>query len=461
MLYLSPYNVVIHQEGIALLFNTYSLQFGRIDETLYRKTLSVIDAINARQISFPIDEEVKRIVFELRQKGFLVDDPAQVQSEVMSRFNRHNGQSDHFVLTIAPTDACNFACPYCYEDPNCTYMSEKTQRYISAFIENNLAEGKYRSMHVTWYGGEPLMPKSLQAIEYLSERIIDICSKLDISYSAHIISNAYLLNQALAQRLVKWKVELMQVTLDGPRELHNTTRVLKNGAGTFDRILENIKSCSELLRFNIRMNVTAENASSVAKLKRILCDEGILNNTKRSSFYISPVRSYTKTCQSSSCLSNELFYRLQLDLLRNGINDDGFEVVEEYPASKYSVCVTSRKSFVIGPDGRLYKCWLDFGRHELAVGLISESLFSLNENITKWQTYSPFNRASCATCTMLPVCMGGCPELNMRSFGQEENQACCNWKYFLHEHLLFLAEQINWLNTKYVQPIVPAVKPLN
>lgn len=149
------------------------------------------------------------------------------------------------------------------------------------------------------------MPKSLHAIEFLSERIGDVCFKGNIRYSANIISNGYLLDRTVAERLAKWGITLAQITLDGPREQHNRTRVLKNGSGTFDRIVENIKSCGDLLRFSIRMNVTTENSWSVAELKRLLREKGILDDPKRTAFYISPVRSYTSTCKSTNCMSNE------------------------------------------------------------------------------------------------------------------------------------------------------------
>jgi uncharacterized protein len=190
------------------------------------------------------------------------------------------------------------------------------------------------------------------------------------------------------------------------------------------------------------MNVTRKNAQSIAGLKRILREEGILDNVGRTVFYISSVRSYTTTCQSGDCLKNASFYKLQFELLKQGINDDGFQVVEDFPVSKTSVCTAvGADSFVIGPDGDLYKCWLDLGRHELAVGHIGDGSLELNEKIAKWQDFQPFDDANCGLCTMLPVCMGGCPELNMRSVREEENQACCSWKYQLQDHLLHLAEK--------------------
>jgi len=443
MLARSLYNVILPEGNEVLIFNTHSLYFGRLPASLYHEAEDLIFSLNTDTRTLPQSDEVRQIAFELRHRGFFVDDPEAERAAVTARFNVRKNTRDHLGLTIAPTDACNFACPYCYEHLNHRRMSEEMQRRVASFIEEELAAGKYQSMHVTWYGGEPLLPESLRAITFLSERIMAACAARSITYSANIISNGYLLTRKTAARLAALNVGLMQVTLDGPRLRHDQTRILKNGAGTFDRILSNIKTCLDLMRFSIRMNVSADNRENVADLKRVLQEEGILADRKRTTFYVSPVRSYTTTCQNGVCLSNEAFYRLQLDLLKTGINADGFAVVEEFPVAKESICTAvGADSFVIGPDGDLYKCWLDLGRREFSVGCVGNGGLELNDRITRWHDFRPFDQISCASCIMLPICMGGCPELNMRSSGREENQACCNWKYILDDHLRYLARGV-------------------
>lgn len=442
MLYPSAYNVVVPNGNEVLLFNTHTLYFGRLDTSLYREAEELVAALRDNPGRKLPDSQAKQVAFELRQGGFFVEDREAEVVSVISRFDNQKQTRQHFGLTIAPTDGCNFACPYCYEHLNYASMTEETQRHVADYIERSLAEGGFTSMHVTWYGGEPLIPQSLNAIEYLTGRIVAACDKYKVSYSANMISNGYLLSRQVAERLAAWKIALVQITLDGPVDQHNKTRVLKTGVGTFERIVENIKANTDLLRFSIRMNVTRENAGSVADLKNFLREAGILNDAGRTSFYVSPVRSYTSTCRTSECMSNAEFYRLQLELLKNGINDDGCYVVEDFPVSKQSVCTAvGEDSFVIGPSGDLYKCWLDLGRKELSVGNIGADAHELNAQMSKWMGFSPFEESGCGTCTVLPLCMGGCPELNMRSIGENENQACCNWKYFLKEHLLHLSKK--------------------
>jgi len=438
-LYPSSYTVEIPDGDELLLFNTRTLYFGRLDADLYRKVLSLTGAPDNGNAGDVGNETVRHAAFLLRQKGFFVDDPSLERERVAGRFERQRHSRTHLGLTIAPTLDCNFACPYCYECPEAHTMSSDTVERIEGHVAGELASGRFSSMHVTWYGGEPLLPESFDVVVSLSERLLSSCRRHDVSYSANIITNGYLLDRATARRLADLRVALAQVTLDGPPELHDRTRTLKNGSGTFSRIMSNIRSARDLLRFSIRMNVNAGNADAVLALKQVLREEGMLSDPSRTAFYLSPVRSYTSSCQGGECLSNSSFYRLQLELLVRGINEDGFQVVEEYPVLKESVCTAiGSDSFVIGPSGELYKCWLDLGRKERSVGVLGADGPELNRRMERWTDFSP-SAKDCRDCPMLPLCMGGCPELNLRSSSGDENQACCSWKYFLREHLLHLA----------------------
>ncbi|MBL6956366.1 MAG: SPASM domain-containing protein [Chlorobium phaeobacteroides] len=443
-LYPSFYTVAVPEGNELLLFNTRTLYFGRLDAALYRNVLVLVDDLNCGRVEKNSDEDVRSTAFLLRQKGFFVEDPVREREGVASRFERRRKSGGHLGLTIAPTLDCNFSCPYCYERPERFTMSPETVSRIAEYVEGELASGRYSSMHVTWYGGEPLLSGSFEVVVSLSEKLLAGCDFHGTAYSANIITNGYLLDRAKASRLAGLKVALAQITLDGPPELHDRTRIMKNGAGSFERIMRNIRSSRDFLRFSIRMNVNAGNADTVMDLKRVLRDEGMLDDQGRTALYVSPVRSYTSSCQGGDCLSNSAFYRLQLDLLRQGINDDGFQVVEEYPSLKESVCTAvGADSYVIGPSGELYKCWLDLGRAEHSVGMIGQNGPDLNERIARWTGFRPFDAGSdCAECDMLPVCMGGCPELNLRSRGGEDNMACCNWKYVLREHLLHIADRM-------------------
>ncbi len=69
-------------------------------------------------------------------------------------------------------------------------------------------------------------------------------------------------------------------------------------------------------------------------------------------------------------------------------------------------------SFVIGPEGELYKCWNDVGLKTMIIGDIRDGRINhKNHKIeAKYITgVSPFNIPSCKECFLLPQCMGRCP----------------------------------------------------
>ncbi|MFR6383436.1 MAG: radical SAM protein [Odoribacter splanchnicus] len=94
-------------------------------------------------------------------------------------------------LTIAPTRACNFACPYCYEkDRASVRMTEKIQEGILEFVKKHKM---IKSLFITWYGGEPTL--SISTIKYLSTKM----QKMVDNYSAMIITNGYRLTNSYHQ----------------------------------------------------------------------------------------------------------------------------------------------------------------------------------------------------------------------------------------------------------------------
>lgn len=80
-----------------------------------------------------------------------------------------------------------------------------------------------------------------------------------------MVTNAYLSNK-IAEYVDDLKISALQITLDGTKETHNQTRCLKNGLGTFDKILQNIDILlgkSKTVRISVRMNISTENSEGL------------------------------------------------------------------------------------------------------------------------------------------------------------------------------------------------------
>lgn len=143
-------------------------------------------------------------------------------------------------LILLVHEDCNFRCTYCYEKFEKGAMSKEIAESIIRFIEKDVTENreKYDKIQLFWFGGEPLL--NLKIIEFLSNKILQIAEENDLEYSSDITTNGYLLNSRVFQRLVSLKINSFQITIDGTQEYHDKQRVLKNGQGTYTRIIKNL-----------------------------------------------------------------------------------------------------------------------------------------------------------------------------------------------------------------------------
>ena len=78
------------------------------------------------------------------------------------------------------------------------------------------------NLHVTWYGGEPMM--AMDIVERLTVGFQKVCEEYKISYSAGIITNGFWLTKENVEHLKELEINAIQVTLDGAPEEHNKRR---------------------------------------------------------------------------------------------------------------------------------------------------------------------------------------------------------------------------------------------
>lgn len=409
-------------EGDVLYFNFYTLNL---------MALSSRQAAAAeRLLRDPSKIRGKRIsglTKQLIDKGFLVD--ARLDETDLLRRLRQQARSrpGSLGLTILPTLACNFRCVYCYEAHRPQSMGPEVEAAVLRLAEDRLAaEGE---LSVTWFGGEPLL--RMDIIERLSGAFIDLCGRRGARYTASMISNGYLLTRETAERLSALKVARVQVTLDGPPEIHDVRRPLAGGGGTFATILENLQEASQLLRINLRVNVDRSNRASVPGLLDLLVREGLGPSVFP---YLGQTRPYTAVCQdvAALCLSDEDFSLFELEtgmeMIKRGLG--GYSL----PQSRNVYCMAERENhWVVAPWGGLMKCWNDASDPGLeAAHLLEPMTPRREENARRWRSRDPFE-SECRMCPLLPVCAGGCPYFFIRF----NTLDCHGWKHHLDESLAF------------------------
>jgi uncharacterized protein len=236
----SRYNVELDLcDSNLLLFNTANASFLRIDGNTYNLYLDVKNGVI--KDSELIDESMQDDFQQLYKGGIIVNNGLNEIERIRFRFNEGQHSKSSMSFTILPTLDCNFACPYCFEDKsNPEYMDEKIMDAIKAFFDARVKLYQPKHFHTCWFGGEPLL--NIPTIDELSTHFIKTCGEKKINYTSKIITNGWLLSDKVCRKLKNSNISSMQITLDGSRESHNSRRILKNGQGTFDRIIDNILS---------------------------------------------------------------------------------------------------------------------------------------------------------------------------------------------------------------------------
>lgn len=422
----------------AIIFNSLTTALAEV-----RK--SRIDLLNVSQFDYALlPENEKQFVDELQRGGFVVDDAADELRMVKFTYNSDKYESPLARLIIAPTLACNFACSYCFEQSDESqsrkseqnaFMPEDVKQDLLSYIEKIVETGK--DVFVTWYGGEPLLAK--ETIFDLSQKMISVTEENNVEYSAGMVTNGYLLSEdpCIVQNLKKNKIKFIHVTLDGPREVHDSRRMLKGSNGpTFDRILEGIK----LLKANdietyIRVNIDRSNIENINRLLDVL-KENDLNDVF---IYLGQVIPYTAGCKSyeSSCMLTEEFSRINQEFYKN-LNLMGFQAGKEsfYPRFARACDANRMNAFVLDPDGDMYKCWTEIGNKTASIGKIGNLTRNNEEKGNReiqWLAWEPFEYSDCVECKMLPICMGGCAHQAM--FINRGRPECKEWKYGLEHYV--------------------------
>ena len=389
----SKYNHLFEKEGKFFLFNSLSNSFALLSPDTY-VTLKTIESTGDSSACDPDSLSILR-----KMKAIDVDDEIEISRRLLFEQQRKFDRTSQ-ILTINPTLACNFNCPYCFENQHPDiYMNDEVEDAIIKMIENN---HELKHLQVTWFGGEPLL--GFNRIVSLSRRFIDILPH----YTAAMISNGYLLTEEKIDMFQELHIRSVQITLDGVGESHDSKRCLKDGKPTFKKIVENIKSCRQLapqVRISIRVNIDRNNIDDYLAVRTFFEQEGI------EGLYFSPGFIVDRNDNSTSCcLTNRQIVNFAKDLyLQHGIKAISF-----FPSSLRNSCSACKlNSMVIGPEGEVYKCWEEVGRPENIMFYI-DGRKGISKNFLRYSIGIDQNtHAQCMQCTLLPICDGGCPRVRM------------------------------------------------
>lgn len=275
----------------------------------------------------------------------------------------------HLRLIIFPTEKCNLRCTYCYEDFEHGRILPGVVTGLKNLLTARLPE--LSLLELSWFGGEPLLAVR-QILEVCEHAMETIRARSDIRYWSSMTTNGMLLTPELASRLSKVGVRTYQISLDGPSEIHNQTRISINGGGTFDRIWSNLCSLAKTdIDFEITLRVHYQ-LETWEKLTPLIFE--INNNFGKDArfkvFFKSIVRLGGKNDENISKIKKET----NEDILSNlyGQLSNRPSQTTEWIKNNYVCYAAKANSLVIRANGLISKCTVALHSEANIVGNLNE-----------------------------------------------------------------------------------------
>jgi uncharacterized protein len=292
-----------------------------------------------------------------------------------------------------------------------------------------------------------------------------------VPMSISIITNGLLLTAEVVDRLLPFGLKGVKITLDGDRETHNRMRPLRGGQGTFDRLIENIRSVAGRCQVAIGGNFDESSADSFSALLGYLSQQSfapqlsnvhfkpIVRNVPAAKAATPggkgilpllpvgdngmPLKPLNGTCMSNvgegagiGCDSCELLDD-KWSALREQTKRHGFATpdgVHGGPCHVHHV-----HAHTIGPDGSLYACPGFTGEKALSTGHIDGRRDGRRESaLERFERLHPWDE--CEDCSYIPVCAGGCVVASHTQLG-DMNKPTCHKRSF-ESALIALAHDV-------------------
>lgn len=406
----SKYNTILHlSDSLSVLYNS------KEDKSI------VISNSKTDLLKFSPEHlatQDSEIYNNLIQINAIVADDKNELQEVIELGKQIENNDEYYKLIINPTMGCNFSCWYCYESHIVgSKMSKSNVDKIIKLIDNILLEKpNLKTFDLAFFGGEPLMYYSKVTRPIIDYYRTQYEIHKNINFEISFTSNGYLLSDTILNHLIeKNDYKHFQITLDGNREEHNQVRVAQKEEGSYDVIIESIRRLLENgVEVVLRVNYTALTAYSIGD---ILNDISHFTEANKSNLSID----FHRVWQDKEEVADIDEF---IDSIKESFENSNFRVVRNDIVENFKKpCYADKENeVVINFNGDIYKCTArDFSK-ENSYGFIDDNgKLNWNDKIETWKKLKIQSKA-CQSCRILPLCGGGCHQINLELLGTDSCQ---------------------------------------
>ena len=385
---------------------------------------------------YDIKEE---FLLKLIQRGFI---DYKYSRKIINKYDIIN--PTFFLIDL--TECCNLSCLYCFRNLERKTMSEEKAMEICEYIKNYCLKHNVKKICIQPWGGEPLLQFEL------IKKIQDYYNDTDIEVKMVIETNATLINKDIANELYKRNFGI-GISIDGNRKTHNIQRKFMNGNGSYNAVLNGIRTLNNV-GYNNKLGaicvITKKNYRNIDKILENLVNELNLQNIK-----FNLVRTNDKTLSLNQVELKEFattMFNLVVKMVKEG--NDSFKVSDIRDRvenvlfrANNSICIScgcmsGRKMISFNKNGDIFPCEMtDFEQEK--IGNVSENrdlIELVKDSIGKSELYKHIKINKCENCAWWHYCKGGCKanRLYKYSFAKDIDEQECNYNITLYSKIIDL-----------------------
>lgn len=382
--------------GFTALFNGLTLK------KVYGKTEIIASALN--EIKQPYNLGKNKIADSLIESGFFVENgkDEQLFSDLKNKVGRINISN----IVMLVSNDCNYACTYCQIEENMEQEQKKfnmsadvAKKALDLFEKNSSKETKKT---ITITGGEPLL--NMEIVKYIIERAKSIPNSRAI-----IFTNGALVTEELADYFSKTDT-LMLVSLDGPKDIHDSVRLQKGGKGTFDISLRGYEL---LKKAGCKTGISAVTGiHNVERMKDV--SDFFLSLDPPSiglnfGHYLLDKENPTSIEMGKFAEILTKFYKEMRE--KNVFVENISRIITPFYLEnpRLNECQAQGRGFSVDSRGKIGIC-----KSLLVSDVISKNIEDFPDKVSdepvfqEWAKRSPFTLKECKDCNVIGICGGGC-----------------------------------------------------
>lgn len=389
----------------------------------YTGSIDVVSEKLFRRIKDPSPDDFSDELYQsLLNRGYITTKTKEEEYEYVARIAKaltRGSKMLYSVFTWVVTYNCNFRCPYCFEGrekkDSCHKIAFTKEQVDIAYAAMELIQPRkeLRKKTITLYGGEPLLAENRDVVFYIVEE------GKQRGYNFMAVTNGYEL-EYFTDLFSSDGIYKLQITVDGPKTIHDQRRIHYKDHDTFDKILSNIQlALDKGIEVVVRTNVDHKNIHLFTELKHLFEDKGYytypkfdyyysilrdnehINDSERDDINFLSPNSYFEKSDNDNCqLKNNDLYQL----IHNAI-------VKKQPIQFRSVsCAAQVNGYLLDPVGNIYPCLETIGDEKYIEGKYSNLGINWNEKVVSiWKEIDVSQRKNCSYCKYALLCGGGCP----------------------------------------------------